>query len=296
MVCDGKIGIVMVNYNGEKFQNDCVESVYASTYKKFDIIVIDNNSSDNSVSLLRQKFPDVIILDFKENHGVAKGNNIGIKYCIDRNYEYVLLLNNDTVLDSQMLELMISKADKKTISVPKIYYYEPDNELWFAGGYINWNRATAPHIGKNEVDQGQYDSEKNIEYSPTCCFLIHRDIFEVVGLMDEKYFMYYDDVDFCARVIKNNFSIKYVPKAQLWHKVSSSSGGEDSLTSIYYCTRNRLYFIDKFYDKKIKIVLFFYLSRVVRSLKWLLTGDIKRFKTMTKGISDYHSLKRRNDG
>lgn len=289
MMLDGKIGIVMVNYNGEKFQNDCIETIYKSKYNNFDIIVVDNDSADNSIPLLKTEYPDVIVMEMKHNYGVAKGNNIGIQFCLERGYEYILLLNNDTEIDPDMLGLLVKHADERTVTVPKMYYY-PDNEIWFAGGIINWDRATTPHIGINQIDVGQYDKEKDVEYSPTCCFLVHHSIFQKVGLMDEKYFMYYDDTDFCVRLSQKNCKIKYVPMAKLWHKVSSSSGGEESLTSVFYCSRNRLYFIDKFYKKKKKVIIFFYLSRIMKCLIWIRKGKFNHVKTLVKGVLAYRKL------
>lgn len=264
-----RIGIVIVNYNGANYQNECIESIYKSTYTNFDIVVVDSGSTDNSVEKLSNAFPDVKIIRNNDNIGVAAGNNIGIDYFMENNFEYIMLMNNDVEIEDKLIERLLDKADENTITVPKIYYYQPSDMLWFAGGELDWKHGTSFHIGINEKDDKQYDKEKVISYSPTCCMLIHRNIIEQIGKMDERYFMYYDDTDFCARVSYNeNFIIKYIPDAMLWHKVSSSSG-EGSPLKTYYCTRNKLIYMSK-YKSKISLFTYFYtylqmLYRYIRS-------------------------------
>ncbi|WP_212959983.1 glycosyltransferase family 2 protein [Cohnella xylanilytica] len=283
-----KVGIVMVNYNGEKFQNDCLASLREITYTNFMTIIVDNASVDNSVEMVKKKYPEVFLLEMGENLGVAKANNIGINYAIENNCDYVLLLNNDTEVQRDFLTNLVEKADEKTLVVPKMYYYEPNNMIWCAGGEIDWKKAVTIHYGMKEMDDKSLNKESYIEYSPTCCMLIHKSVFSNIGLMDEKYFMYYDDTDFCVRATASGYKILYQPKSIIWHKVSSSSGGEESLTSIYYGNRNRLYFIDKFYKKKHAVKTFYYVTRIIKLLYWLFKGQKKKIETLYKAILDYH--------
>ena len=247
---DGKIGIVIVNYNGEAYQNDALKTIFASSYRDFEVIIVDSASKDSSIELAQKEYPQIHLLLQDENVGVAKGNNIGIRYAIEKlDTEYILLINNDIELDRDTLKKLVYKADDKTITVPKIYYYKPHDMLWFAGGEMYWNRGESRHIGNFETDCGQYDEERIIGYSPTCCMLLHRDVFEKIGYMDEKVFMYFDDTDLCVRINDAGFRIKYVPTAYMWHKVSSSGGGMDSKVYVYYNFRNKLYFMDKYRDR-----------------------------------------------
>lgn len=245
-----KIGIVIVNYNGEKYQNDALRTIYDSSYENFEVIIVDSGSKDNSIALAKEYYPNIHYLLQQENVGVAKGNNIGIHYAIEElKAEYVLLLNNDVELDKYTLEYLINNADENSITVPKIYYYEPHNMLWFAGGGMVWNKGESEHWGNFEVDKGQYDVQIDITYSPTCCMLVHKSVFERIGDMDETVFMYFDDTDFCARVNEAGIKIKYIPKSIMWHKVSSAGGGSDSKVQVYYMTRNKLYYMNKHKDK-----------------------------------------------
>lgn len=283
-----KVAIVLVNYNGEKFQSECIESIYNMDYNDYDIIIVDNDSKDNSVKIVKEKFKEVILIETGKNNGIAKGNNIGIEYALDNGYEYVLLLNNDTEVDKRMLSKMIEKASKNILVTCKMYYYEPESKIWCAGGKINWSKGTTTHFGIDELDNGQYDESKYVEYTPTCCLLIHNSILKKVGIMDEKYFMYYDDTDFCARINSNGFKIWYESDAKLWHKVSSSSGGIESPISIYYGTRNRLYFVDKHCKLKIIPNTYFYLTRMVKYFEY---KDNRKRALMIKGIKDYKKNK-----
>lgn len=260
-----KTGIVLVNYNGIKFQNECIRTLYKMTNQDFEVIIVDNQSTDGSVEKTKKEFPKVIFLEMDDNYGVAKGNNIGIQYCLDHDFDYVLLLNNDTEVEEKMLSVLLEAASESVITVPKIYYYSRPNELWFAGGEINWKRGITIHYGDEQEDKGQYDEQKQIEYAPTCCMLIHTSVFKKIGLMDEKIFMYYDDVDFCVRLNEKGYKIVYVPTSILWHKVNSTSGGGKSRIAIYYNNRNRFYFMNKYKEKfKANAFVFVFFSRIIK--------------------------------
>lgn len=269
-----KVGIVIVNYNGEKYQQDCLRTIREQTYQNFEIIIVDSGSSDHSVELAKQEFPEAHFLLQTENVGVAKGNNIGIRYSKNLGMDCTLLLNNDVELAPDLLEKLIKKVNKKTITVPKIYYYTPGSMLWYAGGQLRWDRADAEHWGNFKLDTGQYDVEKNVTYSPTCCMLIPNSVFDTIGDEDELFFMYFDDTDLCARICEAGFEIKYIPTAKLWHKVSSSGGGMDSKIYVYYVHRNKLYFIRK-YKNKLKFPARLY-THIKAAAKFLLSPVYKK--------------------
>lgn len=244
------VGIVIVNYNGEAYQNECIKSLYQMKYSNFKIIVVDSGSTDNSLIILKEQFPEVIVLEQFDNVGVAKGNNIGINYSIKLGMKYTLLLNNDTEVDSLLLSKLVENATPRTVTVPKIYYYDPSDLLWYAGGELDWRKITGTHEGYRQKEIA-YGSEKSrlVTYSPTCCMLIDNSIFLKTGLMDENYFMYYDDTDFCVRLNENGINILYISDAKIWHKVSSSTGGEGSRLLVYYSNRNCFYYTNKYRNK-----------------------------------------------
>lgn len=268
-----KVGIVIVNYNGEKYQNKCIESIYGLEYSNIEIVVVDSCSKDNSIKKLRDSFPEVVVLEQIENVGVAKGNNIGIQYCLKQDVEYVLLLNNDVELDSMLLVNLMKEAGERIVTVPKIYYYEPKDLIWFAGGDMRWDKGESNHIGIGEYDRGQYGQKKKVNYASTCCMLIHRSIFEQIGLIDETVFMYFDDTDFCVRLIDEGYTILFVPDAKMWHKVSGSAGA-DSKIQVYYNTRNKFYFMKKYKDRLKLSAYFFTYSKLL--VKFLISPIYKK--------------------
>lgn len=239
------VGIVIVNYNGKNYQNECIRSIKDMNYSNYQIIVVDSCSTDGSIELLENEFEGVHILRQNENVGFAKGSNIGTLYSIELGMEYTLLLNNDVEVDKEMLAELVKNANENIITVPKIYIYGSNNKLWVAGGYLDWKIGLVAHRGENEIDKGQYNNIEKVTYSPACCMLIHNNVFNIVGMMDENVFMYFDDTDFCVRLGEKNIPILYIPTAKLWHKVSSSTGGTGSKVQTYYMKRNQLYYINK---------------------------------------------------
>jgi len=161
-----RVGIVIVNYNGGKYINDCVRSVFESTYKNYMVIVVDNASTDNSVKNLEEEFKDrITIIKNNENLGFSGANNIGIEYALQNGCEFVILLNNDTVIDKDLIHNMVSTSlsNDNAIISPKIYYYNEPNKIWSAGGGINWKKGLSYHYGFNKIDKGQFDEQKEID-------------------------------------------------------------------------------------------------------------------------------------
>ena len=237
--------IVIVTYNGKRVLKDTIISLKNMTCQDFDVVVIDNASTDGTDTLLKQNFLDIIYLKQDYNWGFAKGCNIGIKYSLDNNYQYTLLLNNDVEVDEYLLARMIELSNENTIVVPKIYFYDKPTTIWYAGGEILYNRMESHNIGYGECDNGQYEKIREIEFLNGCCVLVHNNIWKKSGLFDEDYFMYFEDFDYGIRAKKNGIHILYQPRARVWHKVSTSTGGENSKMQVYYMTRNRLIFSKK---------------------------------------------------
>lgn len=239
------IGIVIINYNGLDLTVDCIASIDRSNYSNYRLILIDNNSPDGSGELLKSIYGSVhtVILS-GENKGTSGANNLGMRVAFEQGCDYVLLLNNDTVLFPDTLEKLIAGSGGAYVGVPHISYYSMPEVSWYAGGYFDvFNNARHSGMGK------KLDREKSasgfVGYAPTCCFLIPKPIYEDVGEFDEGYFMYWEDTDYCIRINRKRHKILYISDADILHKVSASSGGEGSAFGYYYSVRNRLYGIDK---------------------------------------------------
>lgn len=284
--------IILVNYNGYKDTLECVKSLRKVTYENYKVVIVDNASKDASVKILKKELMDCCVLESKENLGFAGGNNLGIKYALDSGADYVLLLNNDTLVEENFLtSMMVSFKEDKKIGVVgcKIMYHPESNIIWYGGGYIDWFKFLGMHYGIREIDKGQYDKEKKVDFVTGCCMLIKKEVLEKVGLLPEDYFMYLEDLDFCVKVKNYGYKIWYSPKAVIYHKVGFSSGGEDSAFTIEWITRNRLLFMNRYKNKvpSFKFVLsklIFYLTRAVRYIQFLIKGREDKAQAILAGI------------
>ncbi len=279
---NGRVGIVIVNYNGAKFQNECITSILQSNYENYSIIIVDNASTDNSIDLLKI-FDDerITIIKLEENCGVARGNNMGIQKSMEIGCSHTLLLNNDTIVTKDFLSKLI--ACNQDIVSSKIYYYDSDI-IWYAGGRLQKLKGTAQHLNYKERDNNSIISGY-FDYSPTCCLLVKNDVFNKIGLIDENYFLYFDDTDFCYRANQSGYKIWLCNESIIYHKVSLSTGGDSSPTAIYYQNRNRIYYINKF---KLGLLTkcFFYLSRWIKIIKSKICHTVDGYY-IKLAISDY---------
>jgi GT2 family glycosyltransferase len=277
-----KVSIILVNWNNSGDTIECLESLEQLTYQNFEIIVVDNNSTDNSIKEL-ENVNNIHLIQNNNNLGFAGGNNVGIELALKGKSDYILLLNNDTVVDKEFLSVFVNKvAADINIGVigGKIYYYNYPDKIWSAGGGITKVTKRTFQYGENEKDKEKYNLEKEVAFLSGCCMLIKRDVFEKVGMLDEDYFMYYEDVDFCVRA-KQFFKIMYTPEAIIWHKVSATT--EKSFRD-YYRIRNYLYLLKKRFVKNIFLVLLFSslifterLSRMI--IRKVLLSDSEKFSS-----------------
>jgi GT2 family glycosyltransferase len=242
-----RIGVVTVTYNSGAVLLPFLRCVFEQTHKDFILFVVDNASSDDTLRLLDESGDERLrVICNTDNRGVAAANNQGIRAAIDAGCASVLLINNDTEFDAPLFSLLVeglSRYDAEMIC-PKMMYFDEPNRIWAAGGTFQpWLGYRTAHFGAGEIDAGQHDRTRNITYVPTCCVLIKKDVFEKIGLMDERYFVYMDDVDFMYRAMKNGIRLIYMSEARLFHKIGRLTGGEDSPFTHRYCTRNRVFFM-----------------------------------------------------
>jgi len=298
-----QVAVVILNFNGEKSTVKCVESLLKSVINglKLTIIVVDNGSKKESADFIRQKtkninFGDVnfVFLETHANLGFSGGMNFGIKYAMSKNADYIVILNNDTIADKNMIVELVGFAqtdEKIGIVSPKIYFAkgfefhkdryreeEKGKVFWYAGGIIDWANVIGKHRGVDEVDIGQYEKASDTQFASGCCFLAKKEVWEKVGLFDEKYFLYYEDIDLGTRIKKTGFKIVYAPQAVLWHENAGSAGGSGSVLQDYYITRNRLFFGIRYAPIRTKLALF------RESIRTLISGR----KWQKRGILDFY--------
>ena len=242
-----KISIVILNWNGIKDTLECLSSLQFLRYPNFETIVVDNGSTDDSVAQIKTHYPNVILLEQKENLGFAGGCNVGIKYALDKGCDAVCLLNNDTIVDPNFLNAFYSRIQKEPsigILGAKIYMYNDRERLDHLGG--NWNKQQAEFtlIGNRVLDADlDFDESTEIDYVCGAAFFVKRDVFEKIGLLEEKFFLIWEEADFCFRAKRAGFTVKTCLSAKLWHKVSASFTSKAHST--YFWWRNRLYWIER---------------------------------------------------
>ncbi|WP_263377118.1 glycosyltransferase family 2 protein [Granulicella aggregans] len=245
----GLIGVVTVTYNSATVLPSFLECLTAQTHREFILFAVDNASNDATIQMLTECSDDRIrVIANAVNVGVAEGNNQGIAAAIAAGCSSVWLLNNDTEFDNTLLAQLATNMVTEQVGMicPKIMYYDEPGKIWAAGGTFQQRYGyRSVHYGEGELDQGQYDEQRLVTYVPTCCVLISAEVFEKVGMMDPRYFVYVDDVDFMYRAMKDGIRLLYFPRAKLLHKVSSLTGQEESISMIRFCTRNRVFFLLK---------------------------------------------------
>lgn len=236
------IHIILVNYNGWEDTVECIRSLKKSTYTDYEILVVDNGSTDDSAARLRELAGDrVVLLEAGDNLGFSGGNNVGIRYAQAHGAEYILLLNNDTLVTPDTLERLLEAAkrhDDGAVITAKILYASRPEVIWYAGGRFDGRTGRTEHTGIHETDVGQYDTEKRVSFISGCCMLIPAAVLDNVGPMEEDYFLYCEDLDYCCRIAEAGYSMVYAPAAVVYHKVSASTG-QASDTVTYYTVRNK---------------------------------------------------------
>jgi len=258
---------IILNWNNYPDTSECIESLQELSYNNFEIVVVDNGSTDGSGKRLRKEYDDVTVLFTNRNLGFAGGNNRGIREAMDRGADYVWILNDDIIIpDSECLNVLVERMESKSsigVLTPLVTEYPETDELWFRAGYINWRSGNAGHVRSRRwfIEAGFGDdpiTEGSLvyhDYLPLCSALVRTEIFEEFGLLNEEYFLYYEDVDLCSRISGHKNEIATETAVRAHHKVSASSDSRRSPIHLYYLTRNKLLFKKNFNEQ---ISLLFY--------------------------------------
>ncbi len=238
--------IILLSYGGADLTLDCLRSLDRQTGVSFDVLIVDNASPDGTAEMLRRERPQVELLQAGSNLGYAGGNNLGLRHALRNSDGPFLLLNNDTLLESDSLQALLAALDRHPeagILGPMVYTWGEGNTISSAGGRIDWRHADAVNIGAGEPDAGQY-GPRSVDFINGCSLLITRQAIARVGMLDERFFMYWEETDWCTRVRRAGFDVRFEPGARLRHKATilPSDLGPNAL---YYMTRNRMLFFRK---------------------------------------------------
>ena len=277
------VQIILVNYKSADDTIECLKSLQKITYSNVEIIVVNNYASDYDKL-------DRFIKNLEKCTLIETGSNLGFSGAIQKNCDYLLLLNNDTIVTPDFLEPLISCAflhDNVGIVTGKIMYHFDPNLVWYAGGEISFAGGYIDHYGYNRKnsDLKNDNDDKKISFATGCLWLIPVNVIKKVGMLSEEYFLYSEDVDYCCRIMQNKFEIWYTPKSVIYHKVSASSGNNSKVTQ-YYSVRNDYYVFSKYAPKNIKRKALIKLTK--RKIESIIRGDIS-LRWYLKGVKDFHN-------
>lgn len=286
------IALILLNWNTKAHTKNCIDSLlkYANP-ALFDIIVADNGSTDGSLNYLKELFPQIIYIDNKENLGFAEGNNRAIDYAFQLKYEYSLLLNNDTIIESDIVEaLYLFLQNNKDVAAvqPAIYYLHDKQKLW--NGELKFNSFWGFTYSKKHLPK----IPTIVEWITGCCFLIRNEVLKEVGKFNTNFFLYYEDVELSFRIRQKGFKLCLLPSEIIFHEAGVSgqmaSNAEGTLNPIihYYLNRNKIWFIRRYGNKL--FLIFNYLNLFVYWLMLLtyftIKGKLKKRANLFKAIKD----------
>jgi hypothetical protein len=298
-----KVSIIILNWNGWQDTLECFDSLSKITYPNYDVVILDNNSTNESVEKItgwiankRTAISYKFIIN-SQNTGFAGGNNPGIEYAVKNKSDYILLLNNDTIVDPGFLEKLVKVGESdKAIGIigPKIYYETDKNRIWFGGGEFNWFSG-GRHLDFDKLDDNPLDeATKEINFMTGCALLIKREVVEKIGLMNEDFFLYYEDTEWSLRAKENGYKIIYAPGSHIWHKVSRSVKPKTNPVVHYYHIRNAL-LLSKLHAPK-TIIGFIYIWGISKYLKQIIKiiffpAKKEIAKMIMLGVKDFYTGK-----
>lgn len=255
MIQKPNIQAIVLNWNKYIDTKECIESLQQSQFKLSSIIVVDNCSQEGIIERLQQDFGEYSYIKFirnESNYGFARGVNVGIQYALDQGAHYIFLLNNDAIIDKYCIYHLFTEANKDPsigIVGPRIFYYKYPQRIWHGGGYFSRIKTGViiPEKGKLAGECGE--ESKYVTFLTGCAMLIKRDVFEKIGLFDEDYFLYEEDLDFCLRASRAGFKLLYVPFAKVWHKIEDTAKDRTSPFTLYHMARSRIIFLRKNFSR-----------------------------------------------
>lgn len=281
------VSIITVNYNQTEVTCALLESLNKISYPNFEVIVVDNHSTEDDPKIIKQRFSNIIFIDNPINYGFAAGNNYGL---MKARGKYVLLLNNDIEVPPNFMEPLIEKLEQNpgigAVS-PKIkFYYQPDTIQY--AGYTTIGRITMRNtaIGYWEKDRGQYNEDRETAYAHGAAMMVPMHVVKEIGLMSYIFFLYYEEADWCARIKQAGYKIYYVGNSHVLHKESVSTGKLSAL-KIYYQNRNRIVFMRRNLEgKDFYLALIYQLGIAIpkNATKFLIKGKIANFLAYYRAI------------
>jgi GT2 family glycosyltransferase len=282
---------VILNTNRRDDTLECLDSLRRNSYPNHRIIVLDNHSIDGSVAAIREAHPDVQIVALEQNLGYAGNNNVGIEFAMQQGAEWVFVLNEDIILDGECLAKLVEVGEGDPqigILGPLVYHHDEPTVIQSAGGMLGeyWESI---HLGKDEVDQGQFKAPHLVEWISGCAIFVRRDAIEQAGMLDGNYFIYWEETEWCIRIGRAGWKIVHVPQSRIWHKgVQRDYQPKPSFT--YYGTRNYLLTLSK-HKAPLRVQLYTWMQILRTLASWSVRPKWRHKRehrdAMWKGIRDY---------
>lgn len=287
------VSIISLNYNGFELTSAMIESLKRNVSLDFELIIVDNASREDEAAMLRDRYPELKLVRSDKNLGFAGGNNLGIREATGR---YLFFLNNDTELEDDSLRYLVERMDSDPsigVACPKIRFFYGERLIQFAGYTpLSKIRLSNSLIGFKCRDDGSFDQSCDSPYAHGAAMMVRREVLDMAGLMYEKYFLYYEELDWSERIRKAGWRIVYEPRCCVFHKESATTG-QDSPLRTYYITRNRLLFASrnlKGADLWLSVAYQILLVAPAKTLGFLLKGRVKLAKAMIKGVVDFVTM------
>ncbi|MBK8904974.1 MAG: glycosyltransferase family 2 protein [Anaerolineaceae bacterium] len=281
--------IILINWRQPQITVECVHSLQKMDYPNKQYLIVDNGSGDGSLNIFRQELPFVKVLALEDNFGFAKGANAGLRYAIEEKYQFALLINNDAFPKVDMLTKLLGSMEPDTALLsPKIYFDAEPDLVWFAGGQQHPTLLEVRNRGLGEVDGPKWQQSQDVDYLLGTCLLINLALVSQIGFFDERYFMYYEDLDLSLRCRLAGFRLRLVTEAHLYHRVATSSGGIDSPFRSYLIAKSGVIFFltHHKHGKGLNIFFFRVLSSIRQVLSWLIRGNVKVAVAHIRGLRD----------
>ncbi len=286
------VGLVVVNYNSAPFIAEFIASLERVDYPSAQLVVVDAASSDGSLAEVERQRPDAHVLRCDENVGTARGNNLGAEYCLARNFDYVLFLNDDTTHEPDFLRILVEAADGRTMTVPRILFSQDHRLISTHAGDFDWDLGLFRNTYHGQPDGPATRRRRELRTASFCCLLAPAQALRDAGPLDERFFMYYEETDLLKRALGLGYRLLYVPEAVVYHRESASSGGGwMTPLKLYYATRNRPYLVRKHARSRLRYALFtlyFWATRPPYVVRYALSGRRALLKAMTLGMLDYY--------
>jgi GT2 family glycosyltransferase len=282
---------VILNTNRRDDTLACLESLGKGSYSNHHVIVLDNASTDGSAESIRSLYPDVQVIGLEKNLGYAGNNNVGIRAAIEQGADWVFVLNEDTIVDSKCIAWMIRTVEKfpqAGILGPLVYHHDEPEYIQSAGGILDAHWAPI-HLGKDQIDEGQFTEPKKVDWISGCVILVKRDVIQQVGGLDERFFYYFEETDWCLRASERGWDLIHVPEAKIWHKgVQRNYHPGPRVT--YYCTRNWFMLLSK-HKAPLQVWAYVWIITIKTLLSWSFRSKWRSMHehrdAMWKGTLDF---------